>query len=119
MPVFAMMERIRGQMMLARARRLKEIKKLQDDGKRISEYAARELTISIALAREYIVIPANLDEYDVRKMRNESFPIHLDVRTSTCQRWTYRGVHCAQGIAAIAGLDIIDFVDDHFKIEAF
>ncbi|KAJ8100194.1 hypothetical protein POJ06DRAFT_252023 [Lipomyces tetrasporus] len=51
MPVLAMMERIRLQIMLSRTQRLNEIKKLKDEGKRISEFAARELARSSALAR--------------------------------------------------------------------
>ncbi|ODQ71413.1 hypothetical protein LIPSTDRAFT_73066 [Lipomyces starkeyi NRRL Y-11557] len=37
--------------MLSRTQRLNEIKKLKDEGRRISEFAARELARSSALAR--------------------------------------------------------------------
>ncbi|KAK9428210.1 hypothetical protein V1505DRAFT_388128 [Lipomyces doorenjongii] len=43
MPVFATMERIREQMMVSRARRVKEIEKLRKEGKKIAEFAAREV----------------------------------------------------------------------------
>ncbi|KAJ8104387.1 hypothetical protein POJ06DRAFT_272995 [Lipomyces tetrasporus] len=60
LPVHAMMERIRLQLMLLRTERLKD--KLRKDGKRITETAAKVLAKSVTLAREYIVIPANRDE---------------------------------------------------------
>ncbi|KAK9364630.1 hypothetical protein V1509DRAFT_643481 [Lipomyces kononenkoae] len=63
-PVLAMMERIREQMMLTRAKRLKEIQKLKDEGKKISNFAAKELAKSASMAREYNVVQPNVDEYE-------------------------------------------------------
>ncbi|KAK9369151.1 hypothetical protein V1509DRAFT_512339 [Lipomyces kononenkoae] len=92
-PVLAMMERIREQMMLTRAKRLKEIQKLKDEGKKISNFAARELAKSALLAREYNVVQANVDEYEVRSRQNECFPVRLDIWTCVCGRW--RNTLCA------------------------
>ncbi|KAK9351630.1 hypothetical protein V1523DRAFT_398160 [Lipomyces doorenjongii] len=78
MPVLAMMERIRMQMMLARVKRLEEVLTLKQEGKRISEFAARELDKSVSFARQYIVISANAVEYEVRTRQNECFPVRLD-----------------------------------------
>ncbi|KAK9361159.1 hypothetical protein V1504DRAFT_390715, partial [Lipomyces starkeyi] len=71
--------------------------------------------------KQYIVIPANVDEYEVRTMQNECFPVRLDVWTYPCRQWSYRGVPCAHAVAAItfARLDKYDFVDNKFKVEAF
>ncbi|KAK9361042.1 hypothetical protein V1504DRAFT_453307, partial [Lipomyces starkeyi] len=116
-----MMERLREQMMIARAKRLKEVQKLREEGKRISQFAAKELAKSALLAREYNVVQANVDEYEVRSRESECFPVHLDVRTCVCGRWRYSGIPCAHAVAAItfARLDVVDFVDHRFKVEAF
>ncbi|KAK9428153.1 hypothetical protein V1505DRAFT_377918 [Lipomyces doorenjongii] len=95
MPVLAMMERIRMQMMLARVKRLEEVLTLKQEGKRISEFAARELDKSVSFARQYIVISANAVEYEVRTRQNECFPARLDVWTCPCRGWSCRGVPCA------------------------
>ncbi|KAK9358856.1 hypothetical protein V1504DRAFT_459765 [Lipomyces starkeyi] len=82
-----MMERIRLQIMLLRAERLKDIQKLRKDGKRITETAAKALAKSVTLARGYIVIQANRDEYEVRTPGGESFPVYLDSYSCPCRRW--------------------------------
>ncbi|KAK9241642.1 hypothetical protein V1506DRAFT_188766 [Lipomyces tetrasporus] len=121
LPDHAMMERIRLQLMLLRTERLKDIQKLRKDGKRITETAAKVLAKSVTLAREYIVIPANRDEYEVRTQGGESFAVYLVSCSCPCRRWDHCGVPCSHAVAAIsfAGLDIIDFVEDHFKVDAF
>ncbi|KAK9368252.1 hypothetical protein V1509DRAFT_80799 [Lipomyces kononenkoae] len=121
LPVHAMMERIRTQLMMSRAERLKDIEKLRKEGKRITETAAKVLGKSIALAREYIVIPAYGHEYEVRTQAGESFAVFLDLHRCPCGRWQFSGVPCSHAVAAIsfAGFDVIDFVSEFFTVDAF
>ncbi|KAK9427986.1 hypothetical protein V1505DRAFT_378431 [Lipomyces doorenjongii] len=73
LPVHAMMERIRVQIILSRAERLKDIAKLRRDGKRITDAATKILQKSVSLAREYVVIPIYTHEYEVRTQGGKVF----------------------------------------------
>ncbi|KAK9350549.1 hypothetical protein V1523DRAFT_458114 [Lipomyces doorenjongii] len=74
-------------------------------------------------ARHIVIpaIPANSDEYEVRTKGGEIFPVYLGSHSCRCPRWDYCGVPCSHAVAVIsfAGLDIIDFVEDHFKVDTF
>ncbi|KAK9243608.1 hypothetical protein V1506DRAFT_544018 [Lipomyces tetrasporus] len=47
----------------------------------------KPLAKSVTLARGYIVIQANRDEYEIRTPGGESFPVYLDSYSCPCRRW--------------------------------
>ncbi|KAK9350687.1 hypothetical protein V1523DRAFT_329502, partial [Lipomyces doorenjongii] len=51
----------------------------------------------------------------------DEYEVYLGSHSCLCRRWDYCGVPCSRAVEAInfAGLDIIDFVEDHFKVDTF
>ncbi|KAK9321244.1 hypothetical protein V1517DRAFT_180501 [Lipomyces orientalis] len=72
------------------------------------------------LRPDYIVVAANLDEYEIRTRSMESYPVRLDRRTCPCNRWYVRCIPMCpcSGSHIISRRDVVDFVDPCFKVES-